>query len=142
MNQAVARRSWLLAACCLALSASSRAQEIPAVVVLTIDTSGSIRQEWLQQITQLANGKLEAMPPGSQVAVFSFNDQSAKILERTTDAAAVRQAIEGLQRAGRFTALYDALHDASRYLQDAPPARKAIILVTDGKDENSAVQIE
>jgi hypothetical protein len=132
----------LLVGSCLAFALSSSAQEIPAIVALTIDTSGSISSDLLEQIKRLAIGTLEALPAGSQVAVFSFNDQSTKILERTADAAAVQQALQGLQRAGRYTALYDALHDASRYLQEAPPARKAIILVTDGKDENSAVQIE
>jgi hypothetical protein len=133
---------------CLALAlafsswSAARAQEPPAIVALTIDTSGSIRPEVLEQIKQLASGVLTSLPQGSQVAVFSFNDQSTRIQERTSDTAAVEQAIQGLQRAGRFTALYDAIYDASRYLKDAPPSRKAIILVTDGKDENSSVQIE
>ena len=117
-------------------------QEPAAIVALTIDTSGSIRPELLEQIKQLAGGILEALPAGSQVAVFSFNDKSTVILERTTDAAAVLQALQGLQRGGHYTALYDALYDASRYLKEAPPARKAIILVTDGLDENSSVQVE
>ena len=118
------------------------AQEPPAVVALAIDTSGSIRTEVLDQIKQLAGGVLEALPPGSQVAVLSFNDRSTVILDRTSDTAAVQQALQGLQRGGRYTALYDALYDASRYLSEAPPARKAIILVTDGLDENSSVQVE
>jgi hypothetical protein len=133
----------LLCALCLSgPTAPADAQELPAVVALTIDTSGSIRPELLDQIKQLASGVLAALPSGSEVAVFSFNDQSTMVLERTSDGAAVEQAVQALQRGGRFTALYDALFDASRYLKEAPPARKAIILVTDGKDENSSVQIE
>jgi FHA domain-containing protein/von Willebrand factor type A domain-containing protein len=133
----------LLSATCLLLPIGrALAQEPPAIIALTIDTSGSIRPELLDQIKQLASGVLGKLPPGSEVAVFSFNDQSTRILERTNSGAAVEQAVQGLQRAGRFTALYDALYDASRYLKEAPPARKAIILVTDGKDENSSVQIE
>ncbi len=144
MHRSVARRSFvgLLVASSLAMAASSAAQEAPAIVVFTIDTSGSIRPELLEQIKELAIGTLQALPAGSQVAVFSFNDQSTKILERSSDTAAVQQALQGLQRGGRYTALYDALHDASRYLQETPPSRKAIVLVTDGMDENSAVQIE
>ena len=74
------------------------AQEPPAVVALAIDTSGSIRTEVLDQIKQLAGGVLEALPPGSQVAVLSFNDRSTVILDRTSDTAAVQQALQGLQR--------------------------------------------
>jgi len=133
----------LLSACLMLLPGRAiQAQQPPAIVVLTIDTSGSIRPELLEQIKQLAGGVLGKLPPGSEVAVFSFNDQSTKVLERTADAAAVEQSVQALQRGGRFTALYDALYDASRYLKEAPAARKAIILVTDGLDENSSVQIE
>jgi hypothetical protein len=138
-------RAGLALAVCLSsvsLTGSLRAQDVPSITALAIDTSGSIRPELLEQIKQLAGGVLSALPPESQVAVFSFNDQSALIQERTSDSAAVEQAIQGLRRGGRFTALYDAIFDASRYLKEAPPARKAIILVTDGLDENSSVQIE
>ena len=118
------------------------AEEIPAIVALTVDTSGSIRPELLNQVKDLATGVLQDLPSGSQVVLFTFDDQSRVIQERTSDIEAVRQALLGVSRAGRYTALYDALYDASRYLRDAPPARKAIILVTDGLDENSSVQVE
>ncbi|MGE0456353.1 MAG: FHA domain-containing protein [Vicinamibacteria bacterium] len=126
--------------CAAALPASS--QEPPAIVALTLDTSGSIRPALLEQTRALAVSILEALPPGSEVALFTFDDASRVILERTNDPEAVRQALAGVNRAGRYTALYDALYDASRYLQQAPRARKAIVLVTDGKDENSALQAE
>ena len=117
-------------------------QEPPAIVAITIDTSGSISAELLQKTRELAVGVLGSLPAGSQVALFAFNDQSRLVLERTNDAAAIQASLGGLQRAGRFTALYDALYDASRYLKEAPRARKAIILITDGLDENSSLQVE
>ena len=36
----------------------------------------------------------------------------------------------------------DALFDAARLLRDAPAVRPAIVLVTDGRDEGSAVELE
>jgi pSer/pThr/pTyr-binding forkhead associated (FHA) protein len=122
-----------------AITATAQHPEVPAIVALTLDTSGSIRPELLAQTRDLALGVLQSLPPGSEVALFTFDDQSRLILEHTSDADAVRTALAGVQRAGRYTALYDALYDASRYLKQSPPARKAIILVTDGKDENSAL---
>jgi hypothetical protein len=50
--------------------------------------------------------------------------------------------VDGLRISGQYTALYDALYDASRYLRDAGGARRAILLITDGKDENSALNLE
>ena len=128
-----------LAACA---PAAWSAENPPAVVALTLDTSGSIRPELIEQTRALAVSVLAALPAGSEVALFVFDDSSRLILARTSDPEAVRQALAGVKRAGRFTALYDALYDASRYLEAAPRSRKAIVLVTDGKDENSALKQE
>lgn len=130
------------AVCLAALVRPARAEEIPAIVALTLDTSGSIRPELLNQVKDLAIGLLQSLPAGSQVALLTFDDQSRVIQERTADIETVRAALLGVNRAGNYTALYDALYDASRYLRDAPLARKAIVLVTDGLDENSSVEIE
>jgi hypothetical protein len=118
------------------------AAEPPATVALVLDTSGSLTPADLAQARDLATGVLQTLPAGSEVAVFSFDDQSRLVQARTTDVESVRRAIDGLQVGGRFTALYDALYDASRYLRDAAGSRRALLLVTDGKDENSALNLE
>ncbi len=114
----------------------------PVVLALVIDTSGSLGRQDLEAARELTVGVLAALPAGSQAAVFSFDDQSQLVLDRTSDAAAVKKAVDGLAKAGSYTALYDALYDASRYLRDAPGRRRAILLVTDGRDERSAVVLE
>ena len=136
---------WVLApalAAVLASLAGPAAAQTPALVAVTLDTSGSIRPEVLAATRDLSLAILQALPPGSEVALFTFDDESRLLLERSADPEAVRQALEGVTRAGRFTALHDAIYDASRYLAAAPPSRKAIVLITDGKDENSALQLE
>ena len=120
----------------------TRAAEPPATVALVLDTSGSLTRADLAEARNLAAGVLQALPTGSEVAVFSFDDASRVVLPRTADADAVKRAIDGLRVAGRYTALHDALFDASRYLREAAGARRAILLVTDGKDENSALNLE
>jgi FHA domain-containing protein/von Willebrand factor type A domain-containing protein len=126
----------------LVLAAPAWAGPPPVTVALVIDTSGSLTRTDLAQARELATGVLGSLPPGSEVAVFSFDDQSRVVLPRTSDVPAVTAAIDGLRTAGSYTALYDALYDASRYLRDAPGARHAILLVTDGKDERSALNLE
>ena len=136
---------WVLApalAAVLASLAGPAAAQTPALVAVTLDTSGSIRPEVLAATRDLSLAILQALPPGSEVALFTFDDESRLLLERSADPEAVRQALEGVTRAGRFTALHDAIYDASRYLAAAPPSRKAIVLITDGKDENSALNLE
>jgi hypothetical protein len=111
-------------------------------VALVLDTSGSLTRVDLEEARDLAAGVLQALPPDSEVAVFSFDDASRMVQPRTAEADAVKRAIDGLRVAGKYTALYDALFDASRYLRESAGARRAILLVTDGKDENSALNLE
>jgi len=112
------------------------------IVALALDTSGSIGPEGLNRARELAGGVLAELGPGSEAAVFTFDDRSRLIQDRTSQAAELGRALAGVKMSGRYTALYDALYDASRYLRDAPGSRKAIVLLTDGHDENSALTVE
>jgi hypothetical protein len=121
---------------------SASAEPAPAVVALLLDTSGSIHPPDLARAQTLAGALLKALPQGSQVAVFTFDDQSRLVLPRTSDLSAVTRAVESAKISGQWTALNDALYDASRYLRDTPPVRRAIVLITDGQDENSALNLD
>jgi len=137
-------RGVAFAAACVVFAgiAGPASAEPPAIVAVTLDTSGSIRPEILAATRDLALSVLEALPPGSEIALFTFDDESRLVLPRSHDPEAIRQALAGVNRAGRYTALHDAIYDASRYLAEAPPSRKAIVLITDGLDENSALKLE
>ena len=111
-------------------------------MALVLDTSGSIPRTELAHMRELVLGVLMSLPAGSEVAVFSFADQALLVQPRTSDPEVVRRAVDGLSISGRYTALYDALYDASRYLRDAGGGHRAILLITDGKDENSALNLE
>jgi hypothetical protein len=116
--------------------------EEPAVVALVIDTSRSIGQPGLDRARELALGMLPGLGPGAEAALFTFDDQSRLVQARTSRPEDLRRALSRITMSGRYTALYDALYDASRYLRDAPGTRKAIVLITDGLDENSSLKIE
>lgn len=113
-----------------------------ATVALVLDTSGSLKSGDLAAARELGTGLMRLLPEGSEIALFTFDDQSRIVLERTADRQALERALAELKIAGRFTVLYDALYDAARYLERAPSARKAVILVTDGRDENSALHLD
>jgi len=114
----------------------------PASVALTVDTSGSVGRSELDRARDLALAVLAGLPTGSEVAVIAFDDQSRVVVPSTSHPEEVREQLASLKVGGRFTALHDALYDASRYVRDAPGARKAIVLITDGVDENSALNLE
>lgn len=115
------------------------ASERPLVLALVLDTSGSLGPADVALRTQLARGVLKSLPAGSEAALFAFDDKPRLLQPRTTELDELGKAVGRLTRAGRFTALYDAIYDASRYLEEGPGARKALLVVTDGLDENSAL---
>lgn len=121
---------------------AAAAPDAPVLVALVLDTSGSLSKADHARRTTLAAELVDALPPGSAVAVYAFDDQPRLVLPATDDAQAVRAAVSRLQKSGRFTALYDALYDASSDLTRQTVGAKAIVLVSDGLDENSAADLE
>lgn len=114
----------------------------PPLIALLLDTSGSIRPEDLGRVQTLTRNLLASLPKGWEIAVYKFNDDSRMLLERTAQAQQIEGAIGSLKREGRFTALYDALFDASQYLEGQPSQRRVILLLTDGKNEGGQTNLE
>lgn len=125
----------------LALASASSAGE-PLVIALLLDTSGSIRPEDLIRVQTLTRNLLVSLPPGCEIAVYKFNDDSHLVLEKTTQVQQIEKAIGDLRREGRFTALYDALFDGSQYLEKQSARRRAILLLTDGKNEGGQMGLD
>jgi len=114
----------------------------PMLVVLGLDTSGSIGNASLTRAKDLVPALLASLPAGTELAVITFDDQPHVVVPPTSSPGRIAHGLEGVQVAGRFTALHDAVFDASRYAREAPAARKAIVLVTDGVDDNSALDLD
>ncbi len=112
-----------------------------APTAILMDTSRSIPalqfEEAKSILEQLAPSLVEKGP----VTVYAFNDQPTVVVESSTDVTAVQSAIKSLSQGGHYTLLYDCLFRAVRDLA-AHKAPGVVILVTDGKDENSAVTLE
>ena len=121
-------------------AAAARAE--PVTIAIALDTSGSIRKDELQRARNLCGSLLSHLPPGSDAGLITFDDRERLLLPWGSSAEDVRKALAIVGPTGKFTALHDALYEASRKLQDAPAGRKAILLVTDGKDEGSTLTLE
>jgi Mg-chelatase subunit ChlD len=119
-----------------------QAEQPAALVAVLLDSSGSLAPRELDWARKLALEVLGSLPSGSEVAVFTFDDESRLVLPRTSRAEDVQRALAGVRISGRHTALHDALYDASRYLRESGVARSAILLITDGKDEQSALNLD
>jgi hypothetical protein len=120
----------------------AHAEDSGYLVALVVDTSGSLSAADLGRARSLADDILDGLPAGSEIAVFRFDDQVRLVLPRTARRNEVRDALSRLAASGRHTALYDALYDAAKYVHESPGGRGALVLLTDGMDEDSALQVE
>jgi len=114
----------------------------PMAVVLAIDTSGSMLARDRTGLTSMGAAKKAArrfiamLGAQDQVALFSFNKEPILHLDFSTDHDRALRAVDGLAaEVNAPTRLYDTAFEAVKKAAEIPRGRRAIILLTDGKDE-------
>ncbi len=108
----------------------------PAHLVLLLDTSASMeRDDRLRVAQEAAAGFVRAMEPTDTSSLVAFSDQPRLMQEPTSDRVALERAVASVEARGG-TALYDALVAAVGLLKGIE-GRKAIVLLSDGRDESS-----
>ncbi|MCX6080277.1 MAG: FHA domain-containing protein [Chloroflexi bacterium] len=114
--------------------------DVPIYIVMVLDASGSMggAAEDLKKAAKLA---LNNTPDNSVFSVVQFNEDIKLIQDFTKNIPAVSYAIDQYQVANKGTCLYDAAYSSVEALQKAPPGRRALILFTDGKDENASGKV-
>jgi VWFA-related protein len=106
--------------------------EIPLAVAMVLDLSGSI-EPFLGPLRYASMSSLKALKKEDQVALFTFTNNVEQRVGLTHDKRAVSDEFESLS-AGGGTNINDAVFQAAQYLaQQAPAARRVIILVSDNK---------
>ncbi|HXT49507.1 MAG TPA: VWA domain-containing protein [Thermoanaerobaculia bacterium] len=117
------------------LARAELVEDLPLVVGVTLDVSGSM-QEALGQAQRTAADFLQNLVrPSDRCFAVAFSDRPVLVMPRTPDAAAAAQSL-GRLRAEGFTALNDALVFSLYYFRGAP-GRRALVVLSDGADTNS-----
>jgi Ca-activated chloride channel homolog len=120
-----------------------RETDLPLDLGLLIDVSGSVNSRF-QFEQDAATGFLQrTIRPGFDKAfVIGFNSHSQLVQDFTDSYSRLYWAVHKLHNGGG-TALYDAIYRAckEKFLKDRPdhPVRKAIVIVSDGEDNQSEV---
>jgi Ca-activated chloride channel homolog len=114
--------------------------DLPLRLGVVIDTSNSIRERFKFQQEAAVEFINSVMRPQDRAVVVSFDTGPELVADLTADTAKLSQAVRDL-RPGGGTALYDAIYFACRdkLMQDQPmhKYRRAIIVLTDGDDNQS-----
>jgi len=118
-----------------------RETDLPLHLGLLIDVSGSVHGRFEFEQDAATSFLQHSIRAGFDKAfIVGFNTQSQMSQDFTDNVALLSAGVHKLQDGGG-TALYDAIYRAckEKFLKDRPdhPARKAIVIVSDGEDNQS-----
>jgi tight adherence protein C len=109
----------------------------PVSVALAVDISDSMADNTLAAARAATKDFVGQLRPRDQAVVVVFNDDISLAQPLTSDRQILSQAIDNLHAHGS-TRTYDALAQSVSQLHLAPAGSKAVVLLTDGTDNDSA----
>lgn len=113
--------------------------EVPLSFGLVIDTSGSMKSK-LQTVIEAGALLVKQMREQDEAFVASFKAEPELIQDFTTDRRELEDALNEMYTSGG-TALLDAIIATADYAQEkGKRRRKALIVISDGLEKNSAVK--
>ncbi|HUI57315.1 MAG TPA: VWA domain-containing protein [Bryobacteraceae bacterium] len=115
----------------------------PVSISLLIDTSGSTAKDLKYEIDSAArflHALLSEGNPADAVALYSFDYQVTEVRSFTHNYASLEAALKLVHGSGG-TSLYDAIYLTARALEPRQ-GRKVIVIVTDGGNTTSSVDIQ
>jgi Ca-activated chloride channel homolog len=114
-------------------------EEVPLSFGIVIDTSGSMRSK-LQTVSDAALYLIKQMRADDEAFLAQFKVESELMQEFTDNKRELEESLEELFTSGG-TALLDSIIATSDYAQEkGQRRRKAIIVMSDGLEKNSAVK--
>jgi VWFA-related protein len=114
-------------------------ETLPSTVALLVDSSQSMAQR-MPAVRQAAELLAKNLGKRDKIVVAPFNHRVGAITGPTDDASTTSQAIEAI-KSGGGTAIVDAVDHMATLLHGIE-GRRAMILITDGFDENSTVDVQ
>jgi Ca-activated chloride channel family protein len=116
--------------------------DLPLNVAFLLDVSSSVAALFETEQDTMKNFLQRVIRPTDSVILFAFNQGIELEAPVTGNWKQIARRVKKLDRKGD-TALYDAVSAASRRLgEDHRPARKIIILVTDGEENDSKTNFQ
>jgi VWFA-related protein len=126
-------------------------QDAVVSVVMVIDISGSMEGKPIEEAMRAANALLDQLTPQDRAAIIAFADEvlsldpadleEGKEMSFTTDKNAIRNVVNFLNtRIGWDTPLYDAIYKGVKMAETEPVGRRAVVVMTDGRDERDNAQ--
>jgi VWFA-related protein len=115
--------------------------DLPVSIALVVDNSGSMSKK-RPSVNKSALDLIEASNPQDEAFVVNFSDEAFIDQEFTADVKKLREGLSHIESRGG-TALYDAVvASADKLVADAKRPKQVLILITDGEDNASTLNLE
>jgi VWFA-related protein len=122
------------------LTRFERVRNLPIHVAVLLDVSASMEPR-LDEARAAAHGFLrQVLTPRDRAALVPFNDRPSLAVKMTNRVEDLAAGLAGL-KAERGTALYDSVVFSLFYFNGIK-GQRALLLLTDGKDENSRFRVD
>jgi len=114
-------------------------EEAPMSIVLALDTSRSTELV-LDKIKKAAKQLVKVLAPGDSAMIVTFDNDVEILSPLTSDKKVLQNAVKDAEIGERFgTLIHDAVYQVINQTLKPVKGRKAIILLTDGKDFGSDI---
>jgi VWFA-related protein len=115
--------------------------DLPVSIAIVVDNSGSMSRK-RPSVNKSALDLIQASNPEDEAFVVNFSDEAFIDQEFTSDVNKLRDGLSHIESRGG-TALYDAVvASADKLVADAKRPKQVLVIITDGEDNASSVDLE
>jgi VWFA-related protein len=115
--------------------------DLPVSIALVVDNSGSMSKK-RPSVNKSALDLIQASNPQDEAFVVNFSDEAFIDQDFTSDVNKLRDGLGHIESRGG-TALYDAVAASADHLvEDAKRPKQVLVLITDGEDNASSLDLE
>ncbi|HEY0377525.1 MAG TPA: VWA domain-containing protein [Pyrinomonadaceae bacterium] len=110
-------------------------EQVPLDIAILLDVSGSVDARFAFEQQAAAGFLKQVLKSGDRATVFAI-DEKPRFVQELTSAERASQQLMRIASAKGFTAFYDTVLAASRYLEKSSGSgrRKVIVVISDGDD--------
>jgi VWFA-related protein len=122
------------------LTAVESVDSLDLTLALVLDVS--MPDEPLAEVKEAALALLDALGPGDSVALLILYDEIKALHDFSNDTEELQAAVKSLKGEGNYTTLYQVAFEAAAMTTKFPAGRKAVIILTNFRDNIGARSAE
>jgi VWFA-related protein len=116
-------------------------ERVPVSLGIVLDTSGSMAGEKMAEAQSAVRRFLDQLlGPQDEVFLMRFDNHVTVLSDWTENRQSVSRMVDSI-RPGGGTALYDAVSEAVPLGEQGTRRKKALVLISDGNDQNSSTDV-